>query len=289
MEGVTSELEVKLSPTPLTFASRDDQLVLAEKTECITCDTEKPATEPICDNLVPSVEDGPGEVVDPAVVAINLSRLKPASLMKIPVRIDRKELSALVDSGPTASLIRTSVVEVVPCTDELQDVIGLGGTTRALGKISCRVECRGVTCVDSSFLVVPDSCLEHDVILGSDFLTANRLIVDMEKRALRQNFEIGWTDVSYGEDGRSVVHHTMLPVFASSDVRVRSGESVLVPVSVPFSCDGDYYYNGEISQGNLHGIEGVLSFPEGQKSAHVMVCKPIFAKDRSEIISRGTI
>jgi hypothetical protein len=289
MEGVTSELGVELSPAPVTSASRDDQQVLAEETECVICETEKPVIEPICDNRVPSVEDGPSEIIDPAVVAINLSRLKPASLMKIPVLIGKKELSALVDSGATASLIKTSVLEVVPCTDELQDVIGLGGTTRALGKISCRVECRGVSCVDLSFLVVPDSCLEHDVILGSDFLTANRLIVDMEKRTLRQNFEVGWTDVSYGEEGRSVVHHTMLPVFASSDVRVCSGESVLVPVSVPFSCDGDYYYNGEISRGNLHGIEGVLSFPGEHKNAHVMVCKPIFARDRSEIISKGTI
>jgi hypothetical protein len=43
--------------------------------------------------------------------------------------------------------------------------------------------------------VVPSTCLSFDVILGSDFLVANRISVDVLRKMLRQGLECGWTEV----------------------------------------------------------------------------------------------
>ena len=223
--------------------------------------------------------------------AIYAMSLNPATLMNIPIVIGGRKLFALVDTGATVSLIRASLVDSVdPC--EPKSVVGLGGTVTTSGSFSSAIEIEGISAEAVSFLVVPDSCLDSDAILGSDFFSHNRIVVDMDDHSLRQDFSVGWTGVRFSDPNGPVVTCSRLPVYALADIRVRAGETTRVPVCCARAPDGEVYFDGDLGSQYLRGVDGVLSFGGDQpveESVHVLMTQPSHARNRAELIRRGTI
>ena len=233
----------------------------------------------------------------PAVVdsnddyAVNLVSLNPASLMKIPIGIDGKCLSALVDTGATASLIRSSLVNSAdPCAPRV--IVGLGGTITIRTSFSSSVDIEGMSTETLTFFVVPDSCLECDVVLGSDFFSRNRILVDIGSRSLRQDFSVGWTNVRFPNHSASEITCSRVPVYASSDVKIHAGESTRVPVCCSRAPCGEVYFDGDLGSQYVRGVDGILSFERDQAGAldlHILMSQPAHARNRTELIRRGTV
>ena len=223
--------------------------------------------------------------------SVNLVSLSPAPLMRVQVELDGRTLVALVDTGATASLIQASCcATIVPC--DPRDIVGLGGTTAALGSFLSHVKIAGLSTEAISFLVVPDSCIDCNVVLGSDFFTINRIVVDMGKSTLRQKLEVGWSDVRVSGGGVPDIFFSRLPIYASCDVEVHAGDVVKVPVQCSHIPTGDVFYNGDIGLHYLRGVDGVMNFKAGESDSgglSVMMCHPAHARKRVEVIRSGTV
>ena len=223
--------------------------------------------------------------------SVGFMSLRPVPLMTISVGVSDRQLTALVDTGATASLIRASCCGTVD-PDCNRDIVGLGGATAALGSFTSSISVPGIIAQITLFLVVPDSCIDYDVVLGSDFFSRNRIVVDYCKSKLRQNFDVGWTDVRFSEGRESEVVLSRVPVYASCDVQIQAGEVAELQVLCPHLPAGDTYYDGDLGLRYLQGVEGIVDFREGQSGggvAKVLVCQPAHAKKRVEVIRRGTM
>lgn len=206
--------------------------------------------------------------------------------MKIPVELLGKQLLALVDTGASASLIRSCHVDRVdPC--QPRRIVGLGGATTSLGSVSSIVQISGISSELSCFLVVQDSCLAYDVVLGSDFFLKNRIVVGLGKYTLGQDFEVGWTSVHFADGFEPQITCSRLPVYASADIRIPAGESVLVPVCCSRRLSGEVFYSGDVGLSYLQGVNGVASF-EGvlaeDKTPNVLMSQSAYARNRVEVV-----
>ena len=211
--------------------------------------------------------------------------------MRVHVELNGRILTALVDTGATASLIQAGHCASVDSCDP-RDIVGLGGTTAALGSFSSQLKIAGLCTKVTHFLVVPDSCIDCNVVLGSDFFSDNRIVVDLGKSTLRQKLDVGWSDVRVSEGRVSEIFLSRLPVYASCDVKVYAGEVVKVPVQCAQVPTGDVFYNGDIGLHYLRGVDGVMNFKDGKsvpEGMTVMMCQPAFARKRVEMIRSGTV
>ena len=173
------QLESLVVPEESPEASAPVATVLALEE---TCSEEK---------LVPDSSLPNADILKRAVRRINCSHLRPVGLMRIPVIFsehpDDPVWQALVDSGGDVNLVRGDVVAslgltIVPCGGTLK---GLGTQEgRVLGTITLSPVVHGRKFKPTSFMVVPEGGLTETVVLGSEFLVANRILLDNARNCI---------------------------------------------------------------------------------------------------------
>ena len=131
-----------------------------------------------------SAPQGAGESQN---LQVNISCLKPAGLMCMPLKIGSSNVNALIDSGAGKSLCKIKVLvdNGINLLDQESAVIkGLGKTqTCALGHAELPVDFFGVV-IKVPVMVLADEVIQYDVILGYSFLHAEKISIDMNKRAI---------------------------------------------------------------------------------------------------------
>ena len=181
-------------------------------------------------------EDGEGEELD----QIQVNCLKPTSLMVLKVSIgDGRKVSALVDSGASRSLIKNCYMghdQLTPTTDAMR-VMGLGDNkleVLGMARVSIGFMDREFL---GEFLVVADQAIQHDIILGVDFLKANRVKLDMSRSKLTLRMKDGSCAIVSVNDGGEIagVMWEKVPVYCTQQVKVKHGKVESVPIN--FQCN----------------------------------------------------
>lgn len=212
-----------------------------------------------CPEMIPSLPDS--DTILRAVKRVNYAHLRPVELMKVPVSFspanDNLWWNALIDSGGDVNLLRADVViklglKFIPCGGTLK---GLGPNEGAiLGTVSLTPILHGRQFKPTRFFIVPEEELTETVVLGSEFLEQNGILVDNGKNCLSTVNPIDGSRWDYyvSDEGSCRQMYYGLKVTAAKSVNLTGGEPILVPISV--------------------------DYPEGQLSVHCSSCSE---KDRS--------
>ena len=242
-----------------------------------TCDEG----EPVPDSSLPDAD-----TLKRAVRRVNYSHLRPVGLMRVPVSFsdhpDDPVWPALVDSGGDVNLIRGDVVtglslRIVPCGGTLKGFGIKEGSV--LGTVTLSPIVHGRQFKPTKFMVVPEGGLTETVVLGSEFLVANKILIDNARNCIStvDSADGSRWDFYISDEGSCRQMYYGLKVCAAESVKLKPGEPVLVPVSVRYpeghlgrpcpSCTEKdrslYFYDSrEIKDGlgsKVSGISGLMS------------------------------
>ena len=230
------------------------------------------------------------------VVEVDLACLEPSELLVMKVTLGRCDGSgsgrvacdALVDSGASTCLVRDKFIgrDREGCGEAIGELVGLGGAVPVLGRLALAVDYPGLVLRPCNFLIVPDGSIKYDIILGQDFLTMNKLVIDTSRLAIRQPLEQGWVEVylARGAESERVVY-CGVPVFAAASVVLESHSPVSVPVSSAVVNSHDCFYDGLVGKPFFSGIPGVVDVSDGVAS--VLLLRDPSCGRRSGVINKG--
>ena len=228
-------------------------------------------------------KDNNENIIDGINKQINLQLLQAKPLIVIPIKLDNKSISSLIDSGATNSLIRISEVENYSDlinTNETNTIIGIADhTIQTLGKIEIKVNLYGIDII-TKMDVVKDEDMRFPAILGVDFLTKQRIKIDLAKRRIIKANEDGSTVNIYldNENNTLAVVNENIPVYTSKTIIIKANESISVPVK--FCIPGNevntemtnLYFENQTNNKheNIESLEGVISSDKSNK--FVIIC-----------------
>jgi len=226
------------------------------------------------DNSIPSEVDSPVIEMSDAENSfdISLSRLKPEPLMVIPVQVRGRSVDALIDTGATVSLIRCEVLGTATVfnTSTPHTIQGLGSSQiKSSRKIQLPVSLGSVV-LEVNLLVVGNSDIKHDLILGVDFLHDYGLSVDFGLEKVTGALKDGSFEVYFTEDSIKTVYQN-LPVYSLERFTAKKGEAELVSAYIegvpPETIQGqEFFYEAQTVPFSLPLLihEGVVVH-DGQK------------------------
>ena len=184
-------------------------------------------------------EDGTESASNEISEQMEVNCLRPTKLMVLAVTVGKSEVSALVDSGATRSLIRRQHVssdQFLPAAD-VKEIMGLGNNRlEVIGNAETTI-----SLVDREFpgrfLVVGDQDIQYDLILGIDFLKENKVKLDLSRDTLTIGMSDGSSVIASVNDGGEIasVMWERVPVYCSERIRVKNGKLDAVPIR--FQCN----------------------------------------------------
>jgi len=234
-----------------------------------------------------------------AELDIFMSKLDPAQVLVIPLKVGDITLRALVDTGASENLIKEDVVHrlnVVVEDSEVSPINGLGMrkiNTKGVVLLEPQLLDRsfGVT----SFRVMQAGSFKYDVILGVRFLREHGFVINIAKKKVTiMRADGSLTDVYVAGNGNiSSVIHRGIPVYAAETVIVgHELKPLKVNCTVPSDekVENEYkklYYTGQLKDRKLEGVEGI--FEHNQDDTHVVISGKNLEKGKRVKIKSGEV
>mgnify|MGYP000297764705 CR=1 FL=1 len=191
---------------------------------------------------------------------------KGLQLPTCPVVIGSSSCRALLDSGSNVSFISEDYctkegLVIKPSNHVIQ---GLGGQgVSALGVVQVAIQL-GAIVLDFELIVLPAGTMFHYVLLGSNFFAAHGITLDVAKQRLKGCSTWGSWEIYYHNEVKTVFRQ--IEVQVEKETIIPWGESVKVEISLPESVrpsvGAEFYFDGSLSAGYLHGVPGVLTVSE---------------------------
>ena len=203
---------------------------------------------------------------------INLSKLKPAELLKIKINVGESEIISLLDTGADNNLIKKSVAEKLKLkvnTNQKMTICGFGlQPITTLGKVFTKVSYYGMKTDLTSFIVVNDDIVQTDIVLGNKFCRNNHLIIDLSMNKISKiNPDESRVDIYIDKDQsmKTIVHKSIL-VRAMENIIIED-KLTAVPIQINHSChtiqkNENFVYEGRCANQKLEGIDGIISSEE---------------------------
>ena len=214
---------------------------------------------------------------------VNMAQVERESFLTVKVKINDKEIHALLDTGARISLIKKSVVDMLglPINKiERSKIYGIGGKDQqviTLGSIKVDLSMSTLMFKDTKYHVVPDNCMDHSMFIGMDFLEINELSVNIFRKRIKyhdQKTGAQWELYILPEEDYKLI---LSDIPCTSTVRVNFGSPVHPLVKVPVrigypsavtSIKQDstmYFYDGEVD-GKLGrhttGMTGIINMDD---------------------------
>ena len=199
---------------------------------------------------------------------INISLLRPEHLLLLQCKVNGVPMRALIDSGASRSIIceeKTNYLEEVDLFDEQVVFEGLGKVGMPVNKAFQAQVIVGTVSIGTTKLhVAPTGLLAVDLVLGVDFLKANKFRIDLHRRVIEKFYDDGAKcSMIIGQDG-SVAHllYEKVPVVLKEDTVLHKGIS-RVPVTVGVddsSCN--FYFEGKPTKSKVRALDGIFKADE---------------------------
>ena len=245
---------------------REEITVEAEVHNSMNCsDSIDESTSDISEKI--DQESVPSEGEDLQYRSINVETLAPEKLFMIQIQINGFITSALIDTGATNNLMKESIKNKAKLQieqDSSIQILGLGSkVSDTLGMTHCDVSFYKNETEQTEFQVVTDGTIQFPVILGRQFCSENKLIIDFAKRKIsKMNKDGSRTDIYLNKEDTGVKHvaYEGVHVYLSEDVELSSG---IAQVSVYYGVNmchfkSKLYFDGNCKNKKVKGIEGIL-------------------------------
>ena len=194
--------------------------------------------------------------------------------MKIKVKINDRELVALIDTGASNNLVKMSVVDNLKLQinkTKTSNIIGLGMSAMLTkGKVYTELSFHGIPTRKTPLCVVDDHIIDSDLILGRHFCEENNLIIDLSRnRISRVDNDKSRIDIYHDNDNKVMkIIHESIPVIAREEVMINS-DLTEVPISIncisDFKLKGAAMYEGYCKDSKLQGMDGIIELEEKDK------------------------
>ena len=228
---------------PVTDSSADNSSVASESSEVQSASTVE-------QNVIEvSVEVTPVPTSPPSVWSFrraNLVQVDPPSFLTVPLEVLGHQVEGLLDTGSRISLVTYDTARrlgVYVDASKISHIYGVGGKeTRfsTLGVALLPVAICQIVFPACLFHVVPDGLIDHPMFLGVDFLSANRLEVDVHRRRIggKDNQSGGQWDLYLGGPKPQIVF-TRIPCTTAEElpsVKRETGECVVPDIRCKYPC-----------------------------------------------------
>jgi hypothetical protein len=202
-------------------------------------DSNEPATaapDTADDEGVENLDDGSKVATWKDIVAFLAI---PENRLIVPIEVCYGGIvEAVIDSGASRSVISETLVKryklsITPLKDVEIRGLGHGTAVSVVGVVNLTVLIQGQTMSPSEFLVVKAvNGFSHEVILASDFLESNSLIIDVPRHRVSQALDNGsmWEYYVRNGDDAGVVLYRNLPGYALAETEVLPGATVRIPI-----------------------------------------------------------
>lgn len=224
---------------------------------------------------------------DDELTMVNMACLQPAKLQILSLKVNELDVTSLVDSGATKNLVRHNIVKssgtlIEPCQPIL--IKGLGESLiSSVGSAILPLNFFGVN-MSLPVIIVPDSSINFDLVLGLQFLQDEGISVDLAKRKLSKVYSDESKIYFYLHDDGALNEMIFenIPVFAENDIIVsRNGDKVPITTYIDFDHFeqlDNFYYEGKIKP-DTYGVDGILSFSDS--NSHIIMCASV--RDKKSI------
>ena len=217
---------------------------------------------------------------------------------------------ALVDSGAGATLVARSLAEKLDATwiSRQGSLVGLtGAESRLIGVIQNQpIIIHGVSFKPVDLLIIEDSDMPYQLILGADFFRHNELTIDMARNRLIQKRNKGILEIYCGQSGKQCQKiWRSLPCTVREDTYICTGKTEIVPVEIDDAiqtCDicktqteeetvtsssPEYLFEGKNTDVKFNhritGHTGLLNSTD----AHIFVTKSSDSRSKGEWLRKG--
>ena len=214
---------------------------------------------------------------------INFVSSKP-SLFNIQVTLNGKTMRALIDTGASRSLVSSEKCDIHEflLVSSSFDTFG-GGHFRNSGSVSGQIYINNVKMKRIELSVFPAEVNANvDLLLGADFLVANNIVINVQKRLLTINDSDG-RKVRIFVDNAGIIKDTWdenIPCYVATDFKMQPGEVYKVPIcdlNVGNSANLLIYTDDHLLPnmvGSLSGYDGVLQ----HDTKHVLLISSVSVK-----------
>ena len=210
--------------------------------------------------------------------------LRGQELLSVMIHVNGVPLRALIDTGATNNLLMEGLPyeNIDIDTSKTECIIGLGqAKILTIGRTRCNISMGGLNFGACAFDVVPKQAIGFDVLLGLQFCTNNKLIIDMRNRTVTKNDESGAKYVfSISDEGRIAdIVITDVTVFAAKSCKI-DDDLQEIPFHIPcFELDDLRFRNdslmfeGNMNNNRARAFDGV--FGRDSKSFSVFVGRKV--------------
>jgi len=227
-----------------------------------------------------------------------LTRLEPAELLTVPVKIGDNILKALIDTGASDSLMKECVVTKLGLSIDSSmpmKIKGLGsGMITTTGCVVTDVELLNKKIENMKFDVVQTKYHKFDIILGEKFLRENRLIINMKNRCISViNDDSSKSDFYVDKNGLKHAMHEQVPVYAGEEVVLHQEGRV---INVNFAIkkyklsEEDkrlVYFQSCVGKSEIIGMDGILDGNQEEKM--VLLSPKIGSNKRQTKVKKGDL
>lgn len=163
--------------------------------------------------------------------------LKPAKLLKIPIKINNIDLLAMIDTGSNESYIQAHLADklyFIVDKEKGKEIIGFGGIALPTeGTTVIKVKISGMF-KNINFNVINSPDMKHDVILGLDFLKTNKVKLALKKRIVTIGKKTE-ENVSFHVNDDNCIDkysHNNISVYAAQDGVIDRNSTEMIPIHI---------------------------------------------------------
>ena len=173
--------------------------------------------------------------------SVNLNLLQLVELMIIKLNINGEQVSALLDSGASSTLIKSSMLTVLGATIHSHDkhvFYGLGETScSTMGVTNLTADYYGMKLRMSGDIVSDEVC--RYIVLREDFLRFNKFCINFSKRKITIKSEDASTTSIYLNNDKSVKYVICeeIPVYSTEKVIIKDKETAKIIIRIGFMCE----------------------------------------------------
>ena len=201
--------------------------------------------------------------------SVNLNLLQPVELMVIKLDINGQQVSALLDSGASSTLIKSSMLSVLGAKidSHVKHVLyGLGETScSTMGVTNLTADYYGMKLRMSADIVSDEVC-RYPIVLGEDFLRLNKFCINCSKRKVAIKSKDGSTTSIYLNNDNSVKYVICeeIPVYSTKKVIIKDKETAKIPIRIGFMCERPVndnellYFEGDSKCPSFETLNGIV-------------------------------
>ena len=193
---------------------------------------------------------------------MTIRELKPANLMKIPVKIKGQSFLAMIDTGTRNSYIKATLSRILDLNvdkDDRQSIIAFGNNCiNTVGSTLLTVNIADMD-IDCKMQVLDSPLIKYDVILGTKFLEQQKVIINLKDKIISISNKNSELSTFHVNDLNEVeIIDKRINIYAAKDYIIGNKNEEIVNIVLPKLKEKHEFYFKGIESEAICSVSGIL-------------------------------